>query len=635
MDRMEAHMHPMKLRLALAAIVLLATACDQTSPVSPLSPSSAGDPEAQYAVTLTDGSRQIHIGESLTLQVGSRLRRSRTIRWSSSNPSVASVNSSGTVTGRAIGSATILASGSNGTRETFTIRVVSSVASVSVTVPRASLVIGDTVTAVAVARDSSEGLVTGRPVFWSSRGSIIAVSATGVITALSSGAQDVQATVDGVVGVQTVTVAAPTITSCTISPREGDVLTPGQTRQYSTRVTWSDLATRASNISYSATGGTISSSGLFTAGQLAGAFLVIASCDAGHADTAAVTVSVPAQLQTLTISPKSATVSAGATQQFTTTANWSTGATTLPPVTYTTTGGTVSSNGLYVAPTAAGSYRVVVAHTGGTLRDTAVVTVPSVVIPPPAPPSAGMFFSDNFDNGQRNNANGFKWLGATEPTISAERAFSGTYAMRFQFNATASGGQAWSEERFDMGRYLSEVAVEYMLYVPANYRHRNVPNGTSANNKFFMLWRDNYAAGTGTFQVGVESWRTNDTESWGRILSSFSNYNWIGTAGTFSSFIGETAPLKPGQWNRIRFYVKAATARAAAGTTVSDGVMKMWVNNVLVYSQSNGDFNNFDPNVVGTTLRNGYLLGYANSGFDQTTVFYIDDVKFFQGYPGW
>jgi len=57
------------------------------------------------------------------------------------------------------------------------------------------------------------------------------------------------------------------------------------------------------------------------------------------------------------------------------TANWSTGATTVPPVTWSASGGTVSSTGAYVAPSAAGTYQVIVAHTNGTVRDTATVTV--------------------------------------------------------------------------------------------------------------------------------------------------------------------------------------------------------------------------------------------------------------------
>jgi hypothetical protein len=81
------------------------------------------------------------------------------------------------------------------------------------------------------------------------------------------------------------------------------------------------------------------------------------------------------QLTKLTVSPKTVSLNAGASQQFGVTASWSTGATTVPPVTWSASGGTVSSTGAYVAPSAAGTYHVIVAHTNGTVRDTAVVTV--------------------------------------------------------------------------------------------------------------------------------------------------------------------------------------------------------------------------------------------------------------------
>ena len=270
-----------------------------------------------------------------------------------------------------------------------------------------------------------------------------------------------------------------TLTSFSLQPSAGVTLSSGQTQQFTTMQTWSDGNMRTSGVSYVATGGTITSTGLFTAGSAAGTFLVIATCSCTSpaiADTTAVTVQAPAQLTTLTISPDSVALSAGGSRQFLVTANWSTGATTVPPVTWSATGGTVSSSGAYVAPNTAGTYRVIVAHTGGTVRDTAVVTVTGGSTSSPNPPaSPGLFFSDDFDNGQRNNANGFRWLGTSAEMISNQRAFSGTHSMMFRYNATPFGGQAWAEERFDMGRYLSELAFEYMIYVPANFKHRNVP----------------------------------------------------------------------------------------------------------------------------------------------------------------
>ncbi len=187
----------------------------------------------------------------------------------------------------------------------------------------------------------------------------------------------------------TVTVSAPqpTVTSFVLSPGSAS-LNAGGTRQFSTAVTWSDGASRPVTVSYQATGGSVSVGGLYTAGQVAGTFMVIASCSCGVADTSAVTIAAAqAQLLNLTISPKTVTVAPGATQQFGVSAQWSTGAITLPPVTWSRIGGSsagsVTSNGLYTAPQSPGTYRVVVAHTGGILRDTAVVTVQGAAPPPP------------------------------------------------------------------------------------------------------------------------------------------------------------------------------------------------------------------------------------------------------------
>lgn len=175
-----------------------------------------------------------------------------------------------------------------------------------------------------------------------------------------------------------VSASTAVMTAFWISPDNGPALAPGATRQFFHTISWSDGATRPVNVSYTATGGTISSTGLYTAGQIAGTFLVIANCGCGRPDTAQVMISqVSSQLVSLTLNPASATMMAGTTRQFSTTALWSTGATTVPPVTYSATGGSISQTGLYTAPTSPGIYRVIVAQNGGSVRDTSEVTVQS------------------------------------------------------------------------------------------------------------------------------------------------------------------------------------------------------------------------------------------------------------------
>jgi hypothetical protein len=80
---------------------------------------------------------------------------------------------------------------------------------------------------------------------------------------------------------------------------------PAGTVQVQSTVVWSDGAEHPATVTYVASGGTISTTGLFTAGATAGHYLVIAACTCGLVDTAAVTVgiqSAPSTVASLQIS---------------------------------------------------------------------------------------------------------------------------------------------------------------------------------------------------------------------------------------------------------------------------------------------------------------------------------------------
>jgi hypothetical protein len=219
--------------------------------------------------------------------------------------------------------------------------------------------------------------------------SVASVSTGGRVTANGVGVTTVTVTGAGVAESYNVAVAAPvppapTVTGFSVQPAAAVSLLPGQTQQFTVAATWSDGQQYPLSVTYTATGGSISSTGLFTAGTTAGRFAVVAVCVCGLTASAPVDV---AQLTSLRISPKTVTLAPGATQAFSATALWSTGATTLPPVTYSATGGSISTNGQYTAPSTAGTYRVFVAHSAGTVLDTATVTVSGGQAPPPPPPT--------------------------------------------------------------------------------------------------------------------------------------------------------------------------------------------------------------------------------------------------------
>ena len=83
----------------------------------------------------------------------------------------------------------------------------------------------------------------------------------------------------------------------------------------------------------------------------------------------------PANLTRVVVSPKSATLAAGAKQQFAAYGRDSAGDSVGVAVDFTAAGGEITATGLFTAGSVAGSYDVVATEHGGSLADTATVTV--------------------------------------------------------------------------------------------------------------------------------------------------------------------------------------------------------------------------------------------------------------------
>ncbi|MFZ5623670.1 MAG: hypothetical protein ACOY71_04460 [Gemmatimonadota bacterium] len=238
----------------------------------------------------------------------------------------------------------------------------------------------------------SDGSTVVVPVTWTATGG--AITSAGLYTAgPTAGTYKViaRSQTANLADTATVTIgaSAPTLLSLQLTPASASVQ-PGKTLQFAVSGTWSDGSTKAPAVTYAATGGTISTAGLYTAGSTPGTFRVIAVAQGGtKADTSVVTVtaSPPASsLQAVQLSPNPVTLAAGQTQQFTARGRMSDGSLGSVNVTFSATGGTITSSGLYTAGSTPGTYRVVAVQLGGTLADTAVVTITAAPPPPPPPP---------------------------------------------------------------------------------------------------------------------------------------------------------------------------------------------------------------------------------------------------------
>lgn len=175
-----------------------------TATVSSISDTSTGDIAPAIVpvstVTVSPSSFTLYPGstQALTITLKDTLGNvltGRTITYSSSNNSIATVSSSGVVTGVAVGNATITATseGKNGTAALAVIQT--PVASITVAPSSFSINTGASQQLVATPRDGSGNPLTGRTISWgSSDVTKASVSSSGLVTAISSGSVTITAT---------------------------------------------------------------------------------------------------------------------------------------------------------------------------------------------------------------------------------------------------------------------------------------------------------------------------------------------------------------------------------------------------------------------------------------------------------
>ena len=160
----------------------------------------------------------------------------------------------------------------------------------------------------------------------------------------------------------------PTGIGVSVSPTTAAVAASA-TLQFTATVT----GMTTTSVTWACTGGSISTSGLYTAPTTAGTYTVNATSTADTTKSASATVTVTASAPvSVTISPTVASLATGGAQQFTATVSNSSNTS----VTWTCSGGSVTTAGLYTAPTTAGTYTVTATSVADTTKSaSATVTV--------------------------------------------------------------------------------------------------------------------------------------------------------------------------------------------------------------------------------------------------------------------
>jgi trimeric autotransporter adhesin len=143
----------------------------------------------------------------------------RTLSWSSSNLAIASVSSTGLITGLATGTTTVTAT-SEGRTGTATIVVLARLASTVVLTPGSgTLVVGASQPLTAQVTDAEGNLLPDRPVSYTSDApDVAAVSASGVVTALTPGTARITASSEGKSGTATFRVIPVPVASVELTP---------------------------------------------------------------------------------------------------------------------------------------------------------------------------------------------------------------------------------------------------------------------------------------------------------------------------------------------------------------------------------------------------------------------------------
>lgn len=240
---------------------------------------------------------------------------------------------------------------------------------------------------------------------------------------------------------------------------------------------------------------------------------------------------------------------------------------------------------------------------------------------------AGVIFHEDFaSGGLSQNVPGFQWSasGRNNVAVGVDR-FGKSHAMlAFTYQAWNSSATSdekhWAEQRWSIDNGLREFVMSFWLKVPDNFSHDS-PSGRH-NNKFFMLWCDGYSTKGDGSTVGMEYRPDGGGSSYFYTKNSNGYYTRLGGDTAPTRFI--TVPQDRGRWMQI-----VARVRVESAPDAGDGTIEIWRR-----WQDETDFTKTHdvrnkkirvPDGGPDGIAHGYLMGYANSGFTETTTFWLDD----------
>ena len=252
-------------------------------------------------------------------------------------------------------------------------------------------------------------------------------------------------------------------------------------------------------------------------------------------------------------------------------------------------------------------------------------------------PNDAAFF-DSFESGDMSatNRDGFRWERNNRTSVVTMKpgprivwhngprdeagpsgadwtAHHGDHSLRFRYPA----GEAWSEQRFDLGGAYPEIWIRYWLRVPKNFQHGA---GNPSNHKFFALWMDGYSQHGKGPTIVWNFWRQAD----GNSRFSFSHSKdpvGAGHHGLAPDFL--VSSRDRGRWMQIVLYAKMSSAPGK-----NDGEARIWrrwqdEKDFALISETVGrGFHAPEDGPQGWSA--GYILGWANAAYAEDTEWLLD-----------
>lgn len=407
--------------------------------------------------SLPQGLTQSYVATG-TYSDGSHANLTTSVTWTSSVPGAATIASQGLATAASVGSTTIAASLGGVSGSTGLTVTAPKVVSISVTPSTANAPKGtqQQLTAVATFSDGTTQVITAQAVWSTSNATTASISNagqySGLTTALSPGASTVTATYEGISGSTSLTVTAAALQSIEVTPSHSSIAngtneaftatgiyTDGTTQNLTQTATWSTSAPAIASISNAA-----GTNGLALAASVGST--TITATQGGLSGSTPLTVTA-ATLVSLTVTPATAAIANGTTQQFTvtgtytdnstqnltTTATWSSSATSIATVS-----NAAGSNGL---ATSAGVGNSTITASIGTLSANGALTVSAATLTSitvtPATASVAAGYSAAFtatghytDQSTQNLTNSVTWTSTAQSyaTISNTAGSQGVAA---------------------------------------------------------------------------------------------------------------------------------------------------------------------------------------------------------------